>query len=88
MAKTDAGYAQALLVERLAEQDAVFAENYRSLQLNRKYRQLIPSVTKWLVQSALARARREGRTVMEHRPIHVNMRRVNNLEQELYGRAA
>jgi hypothetical protein len=76
--KYDAVYAQRVQVERLAEKDATFARNYTALVHNRKYRQLIPCVSQWLVRQALARERRQEQRFQPSR-------QVNQVERELFG---
>lgn len=67
----DRSFREASQIEMLAENDPIFRVNYEALTRNHKYRQLKPCVTKWLIQSAMARERRQAA----------------RLEQELYGRA-
>lgn len=78
MAKYDAGYGQALTVERLAEKDPIFRVNYTACVKNTKFRQLRPVVTQWLVRQALARERRQEQRF-------IPTRQVAHVERELWG---
>ncbi len=84
MAKYDSVYAQQCQVERLAAKDEVFARNYRALTFNRKFRQLIPCVSQWLVRQALARERRQQPQAQQHRQF-APTRNVEQVERELFG---
>lgn len=84
MAKYDSVYAQQVQVERLAAKDATFERNYTALVHNRKYRQLIPCVSQWLVRQALARERRQQQPQQQHRAAFVPTRNVEQVERELF----